>query len=98
MGDPNRAPVQENSFAVRLFWSNRGIQRKESSMKRLQLKTMLAAAALVLMTASTTASAVCTPTTCLAGLENCIARGTNPVICEARYELCRSRAGCGPIP
>ncbi len=67
-------------------------------MKRLQLKTMLATIAFVLITASTSANAVCTPTTCLAGLESCIARGTNPDICEARYELCRSRAGCGPIP
>lgn len=65
-------------------------------MKRSKIIALTAG--FTMMLAAALANAVCTPTTCLAGLNNCIANGTNPVICEARYELCRSRAGCGPIP
>jgi hypothetical protein len=28
----------------------------------------------------------------------CVANGTNPDICEVRFELCMARKGCGPIP
>ncbi len=47
------------------------------------------------------ANAACAPGAyrdCAAAAERCVANGTNPAICEYRYEVCLSRKGCGPIP
>lgn len=47
------------------------------------------------------AYAACTPSAmraCSDAAAACIANGTNPVICEFRYEKCLATKGCGPMP
>lgn len=47
------------------------------------------------------ADAACGPNAyreCQDAAARCVASGTNPVICEYRFEICLARKGCGPIP
>ena len=60
--------------------------------------THLVLAALLAGTAGT-AYAACSPDAyrvCGELAEACIANGTNPAICEYRYEKCLVTKGCGP--
>jgi uncharacterized protein YgiB involved in biofilm formation len=63
-------------------------------MKRQSFRTVLAAAALVLLTASTFANAQCRSNTCYQKLNQCRASGTPYAICYGDYEDCLLRNGC----
>lgn len=48
-----------------------------------------------------TAYAACSPAaqrSCADARVACGASGTNPLICEFRYDKCMARIGCGPMP
>ena len=66
----------------------------------MKLITRIIAAA-ALTCAFGIADAACPPYAyqqCQAGRANCIANGTNPDICDLRFERCMAQKGCGPIP
>ncbi len=63
-------------------------------MKRKLLRTTLAAAALVLLTASALADAACRSNTCYQQMNQCRATGTSFAICYGYYEDCLLRNGC----
>ncbi|MEQ1511356.1 MAG: hypothetical protein ABL934_01615 [Lysobacteraceae bacterium] len=66
-------------------------------MKRKSFRTVLAATALVLLTASTFADAACRYNTCYQTFTRCRLSGTPFATCYAAYEDCLARNGC-PIP
>ncbi|TXI45583.1 MAG: hypothetical protein E6Q50_16195 [Lysobacter sp.] len=73
-------------------------------MKRLFTKSSFATACVIAVAlggAIGTAYAACYPSdwrACSDAAAACIANGTNPAICEFRYEKCLATKGCAPMP
>ncbi len=63
-------------------------------MKHRLFKTTLAAATIVLLTASALADAACRKNTCYQQLTTCRASGIPFATCYAAYEDCLIRNGC----
>ena len=63
-------------------------------MKRKSFRTVLAATALVLLSASAVADAACRSNTCYQKLNQCRATGTSYAVCYGIYEDCLINNGC----